>query len=89
MALRLEKTRATGLEYELYVIAYFTKDWESSRTVETLYLRALNGYEEAWGPKHTSTLDTINILSILYADQGKMKEAEEMYVRALKGKEEA
>jgi tetratricopeptide (TPR) repeat protein len=54
-----------------------------------MYLRALKGYEEAWGPKHTSTLDTVNNLGILYSDQGKMKEAEEMYLRALKGYEEA
>jgi hypothetical protein len=54
-----------------------------------MYLRALKGKEEAWGPKHTSTLDTVNNLAVLYADQGKMKEAEEMYLRTLKGKEEA
>ena len=39
--------------------------------------------------KHTSTLDTVNNLGNLYADQGKMKEAEEMLIRALRGKEEA
>ena len=39
--------------------------------------------------KHTSTLDTVNNLGILYWKQGRMKEAEEMYVRALRGYEEA
>ncbi|TKA58613.1 hypothetical protein B0A55_12927, partial [Friedmanniomyces simplex] len=63
--------------------------WESSQVVEGLYLRALRGYEEAWGPKQTSTLDTVNNLGNLYSNQGKMKEAEEMYLRALTGREEA
>jgi tetratricopeptide (TPR) repeat protein len=51
--------------------------------------RALKGYGESLGVKHTSTLRAVNNLAVLYADQGKMKEAEEMYLRALKGKEEA
>jgi hypothetical protein len=25
-----------------------------------MYLRALRGYENAWGAEHTSTLDTVN-----------------------------
>jgi tetratricopeptide (TPR) repeat protein len=52
-------------------------------------LRALRGYEKAWGAEYTSTLDTVNNLGTLYADQGKMAEAEAMYVRALRGKEKA
>jgi tetratricopeptide (TPR) repeat protein len=56
---------------------------------EEMYIRALRGKEEAWGPKHTSTLDTVNNLGILYKNQGKMKEAEEMYLRALNGYTEA
>jgi tetratricopeptide (TPR) repeat protein len=79
----------TGLERELHEIACFMKDWESSQEVEGLYLRALRGYEEAWGAKHTSTLKTVNNLGALYWEQGKMKEAEEMYLRALRGFEEA
>ena len=96
-----------------------------------MYIRALQGYEEALGPKHTSTLETVNNLGIalrrprqaggggedvhsgaarqgggtwteahidtrtvnnlglLYADQGKLAEAEKMYSRALQGKEKA
>ncbi|KAM3074278.1 hypothetical protein ACMFMF_006294 [Clarireedia jacksonii] len=56
---------------------------------EQMYQRALQGYEKAWGPEHTSTLDTVNNLGILYADQGKLVEAEQMYQRALQGKEKA
>jgi tetratricopeptide (TPR) repeat protein len=77
------------IELELHQVANFMSDWESSQEVVSLYLRALNGYEAAWGEKHTSTLDTVNNLAVLYADQGKMKEAEEMYLQALRGKEEA
>jgi hypothetical protein len=39
--------------------------------------------------EHTSTLGTANNLGLLYADQGKMAEAEAMYVRALQGYESA
>jgi Tfp pilus assembly protein PilF len=56
---------------------------------EQMYKRALQGYEEAPGPNHTSTLTTVNNLGILYVDQGKLAEAEQMYKRALQGKEEA
>ena len=70
-------------------IAYFLEDWESSQDLERLYLRALKGFEDACGPKHTSTLNTINNLGVLYNAQGKMNEAEQMYVRALRGYEEA
>lgn len=76
-----------NLGMELYRVACFMSDWESSQEVEGLYLRALRGKEEAWGAKHTSTLGTFGNLGNVYADQGKMKEAEEMYLRALRGYE--
>ncbi|MCJ1429258.1 hypothetical protein MMC29_007171 [Sticta canariensis] len=59
------------------------------KEAEEMYLRALTGYEKAWGSEHTSTLNTVNNLGNLYSDQGKMKEAEEMYLRALTGYEKA
>jgi tetratricopeptide (TPR) repeat protein len=52
-----------------------------------MYQRALRGYEKVWGLEHTSTLDTVNNLGILYASQGKLIEAEQMYQRALQGYE--
>jgi Tfp pilus assembly protein PilF len=36
-----------------------------------------------------TVLDAIHLLGLLYADQGKLGEAEQMYERALRGKEEA
>ncbi|KAK8054772.1 nephrocystin-3 [Apiospora phragmitis] len=56
---------------------------------ETMYQRALQGKEKAWGPDHTSTLSTVNNLAILYKAQGRMDEAETMYQRALQGYEKA
>ncbi|SLM37610.1 nb-arc and tpr domain protein [Lasallia pustulata] len=53
---------------------------------EAIYRRALEGKEKAWGPEHTSTLDTANNLEILYKDQGKMAEAEGMYRLAQDGR---
>jgi tetratricopeptide (TPR) repeat protein len=50
--------------------------------------RCTSGHcKEAWGPDHTSTLRTIGNLDTLYADQGKLDEAEKMYQRALQGYE--
>ena len=54
-----------------------------------MYSRALQGYEEALGSKHTSTLSSVTNLGNLYADQGKLAEAEAMYSRALQSYEEA
>ena len=56
---------------------------------EKMYLRALQGKEKAWGPEHTSTLDTVNNLGLLYADLGRLDEAEKMYLRALTGYKKA
>jgi len=42
---------------------------------ERMLQRALAGYEKALGPNHTSTLDTVNNLGLLYRDQGKPDEA--------------
>ncbi|MCJ1457641.1 hypothetical protein MMC28_008010 [Mycoblastus sanguinarius] len=64
-------------------------DQGKMKEAEDMYLRALTGYEKAWGPEHTSTLDTVNNLGNLYSNQGKMKEAEDMYLRALAGYEKA
>jgi len=50
-----------------------------------MYELALQGREEALGPKHMLTLDTVNNLGILYKNQGKLAEAEQMYNRALQG----
>ena len=52
-----------------------------------MYERALRGYENVLGPNHTSTLDIVNNLGLLYSDQGKLKGAEAMYQRALAGTE--
>jgi Tfp pilus assembly protein PilF len=57
---------------------YSRASWERPR-------RALQGKEKAWGPCYTLTLATVNNLGILYADQGKLDEAEKMYQRALEG----
>ena len=53
---------------------------------EAMYMRALDGKEKSWGAEHTSTLDTVNNLGILYSNQGKVAKTEEILLRALKGK---
>ncbi|KAI1858502.1 uncharacterized protein JN550_012635 [Neoarthrinium moseri] len=77
------------LKWAFGILGLLYYDQGKMQEAEEMYLRALRGYEKAWGPGHTSTLDTVNNLGILYFDQGKMQEAEEMYLRALRGKEKA
>jgi tetratricopeptide (TPR) repeat protein len=84
----LKMREVADLQPELHRIARFLEDWESSQTVESLYVRVLRGAEEALGTKHILTLSTANDLGSLYTKRGKLQKAEEMYLRALKGFEE-
>jgi Tfp pilus assembly protein PilF len=89
---RFQKSQQELLQYkltEMYVVARLLKEQVQYKAAERMYERALAGYEKALGPDHTSTLDTVNNLGILYRDRGKLAEAEQMYKRALAGKEKA
>ncbi|KAL5371686.1 hypothetical protein DPSP01_014087 [Paraphaeosphaeria sporulosa] len=77
------------MEWALHNLGILYRNQGKLAEAEAMYSRALQGYEEALGPKHTSTLLTVNNLGLLYADQGKLAEAEAMYRRALQGYEEA
>jgi tetratricopeptide (TPR) repeat protein len=78
-----------GIEWALHNLGNLYANQGKLAEAEAMYHRALQGKEEALGPKHTSTLDTVNNLGSLYRDQGKLAEAEAMYHRALQGYEEA
>jgi tetratricopeptide (TPR) repeat protein len=54
-----------------------------------MYNCALARFEKTWGPDHISTVNTVNNFGILYADQGRLADAERMYNRALAGYEKA
>ncbi|KAL1892639.1 hypothetical protein Sste5346_006924 [Sporothrix stenoceras] len=56
---------------------------------EAMFLRALQGYEKALEPDHTSALTMVNNLGNLYRNQGRLPEAEAMFLRALQGYEKA
>ena len=43
-------------------------DQDKLGEAEKMYQRALDGYEKAWGPDHTSTLATVNNLGLLYVE---------------------
>jgi hypothetical protein len=47
----------------------------------------LNGFDKTRQPWHTSTLDTVNDLSTLYAMLGQYEEAEVVFQLVLQGKE--
>ncbi|KAL5316295.1 hypothetical protein ACEPPN_015340 [Leptodophora sp. 'Broadleaf-Isolate-01'] len=70
-------------------LGYLYADQGKLDLAEQMYQRALQSKEKAWGPEHTSTLDTVNNLAALYENQGKLDLAERMYQRALQGKEKA
>ena len=57
-------------------------DLGKMQEAEALYRRALDGFEKALGPEHTSTLREVKNLGRFYRYQGKMEEAETMYRRA-------
>ena len=58
------------------------------KEAESIFQRALKGYEKAYGPEHAETLDTVNKLGDLYKNLGRIEEAKAMYQRALKGQRE-
>ena len=78
-----------GKEDNVHMMGSLYADLGRLDEAEKMYQRALQGYEKAWGPEHTSTLSTVNNLGLLYADLGRLDEAEKMYQRALQGKEKA
>ena len=78
-----------GIEWALHTFGHLYADQGKLAEAQEMYLRALKGFEKAFGADHTSTLDTVNNLGNLYANQSKLAEAEEMYSRAVQGKEKA
>jgi tetratricopeptide (TPR) repeat protein len=85
-----DKVDMEGMEWALYTLGILFSDQGKLAEAEAMYIRALQGHEEALGPKHISILNTVNnSLGILYRDQGKLAEAEAIYTRALQGHEEA
>src|SRR5882762_2713739 len=78
-----------GMEWALHRLGDLYADQGKLDEAEKMYQRALQGEEKAWGPDHTSTLDTVNNLGSLYKSQGKLDEAEKMYRRAQQGYEKA
>ena len=83
------KVDVTGLEWAFNTLGDLYYDQGKLAEAEKMYIRALQGKEEALGPDHTSTLSTVGNLGLLYKTQGKLTEAEEMFTRALRGFEKA
>lgn len=57
-------------------IAQMLQDQVQLSAAEQMFVRALARKEKALGPDHTSTLNTVNNLGVLYWNQGKLEEAE-------------
>jgi tetratricopeptide (TPR) repeat protein len=78
-----------GMEWAYYNLGNLYKRLGKLVEAEKIYQRALQGYEKAWGPDDSRTLDLFNNLGILYKKRGKLVDAEQMYQRALQGYEKA
>ena len=78
-----------GIEWAFHNLGGLYSDQGKLAEAEAIYMRALQGYEKARGPEHTTTLKTVNNLGVLYKSQGKLAEAEAMFIRALQGYEKA
>ena len=69
--------------FALHCLPYFGKSLQRARQTEKSRRHVPAGIrrkKKAWGPDHTSTLDTVNNLGLLYSDQGKLAEAEALYL---------
>ncbi|KAH6975787.1 hypothetical protein EDB80DRAFT_900003 [Ilyonectria destructans] len=53
------------------------------------WMREVLSGADVWYIRDDLVMDSLHMLGILYSDQGKFKEAEEMYERALEGREKA
>jgi tetratricopeptide (TPR) repeat protein len=87
--LRNDKVDINGLDWAFQNLGGLYYGQGKLVKAEKMYIRALQGCEEALGPDHISTLNTVHNLGNLYKTQGKLAEAEKMYIRALQSKEEA
>jgi hypothetical protein len=67
------------MEWAFFSLGYLYADQGKLGEAEKMYMQALQGYEEALGSNHTSTLSTVGNLGNLYADHGKLGEVEKMY----------
>jgi hypothetical protein len=56
-----------GMADSYFSLGYLFDDQSKFVEAKQMYQRALQGYERAWGPEHTWTLDTVNNLGLLYA----------------------
>jgi tetratricopeptide (TPR) repeat protein len=83
------KVDTKGIEWALYGLGLLYLVQGKRAEAEKMFILALQGCEEALGPDHMLTLDTVSSLGSLYSEQGKLAEAEKMYNRALQGKEKA
>ncbi|KAF1810343.1 kinesin light chain 1 [Eremomyces bilateralis CBS 781.70] len=73
-----------GMEWALHNLGDLYKDQGKLKEAEEMYMQALQGKEEALGPKHTSTLNTAGMISTNFLteeaadDMGGTEEAAEM-----------
>ena len=61
------------------------KNQGKMKEAEDMYLRALAGYENAWGPEHKQALDTRYNLGLLYKERSMFGKAVQQFELAVQG----
>jgi len=65
-----------GMVGAYFKLGYLFNNQSKLALVEQMYERALQDYKVTLGTEHTSTLDTVHNLGILYRNQGRLALAE-------------
>jgi tetratricopeptide (TPR) repeat protein len=85
----LEDKADEGMEWALHSLGILYTDQGKLAEAEAMYIRALQGYEEALGPEHLSSylpaLNTMFSFGDLFSWTGREVMAKSMYTRALSG----
>ena len=75
-----------GRSGALHCLGYLFAQQGKYDDSEKMYQQAIRGKEKELGPEHSSTLDTLDELVILYGDMGRWREAGMLGLRALKSR---
>lgn len=84
IAMKVAMTREE-LRQCLHVARFWVK-WDISLATTDFHAYLLRECESEWGLEDLSTLDAASGLGILYSEQGRLPEAEELFLRTLNGR---
>ena len=74
-----------SLSRACYNLGYLYSNQGKMKEAEDMYLRALAGYEKAWGPEHKQALDTRYNLGLLYKERSMFRKAVQQFEHVVQG----